>query len=45
MPAYNKSIDILTKYSTRWQSTPGLNMDTEISNLKAELQAAWDTSQ
>ena len=44
MPAYNKSLDILTKYSTRWQSTPGLNMDTEIANLKTELQTAWDSS-
>ena len=44
MPAYNKSLDILTKYSTRWQSTPGLNMDTEIANLKAELQAAWNAA-
>ncbi len=45
MPAYNKSLDILTKYSTRWQATPGLNMDTEIANLKAELQSTWDKSQ
>jgi len=42
MPEYNKSLDILTKYSTRWQATPGLNMDTEIANLTAELQTAWD---
>lgn len=42
MPEYNKSLDILIKYSTRWQATPGLNMDTEIANLTAELQTAWD---
>jgi multiple sugar transport system substrate-binding protein len=45
MPAYNKSLDILTKYSTRWQATAGLNMDDEIAHLKTDLQAAWDTSQ
>jgi hypothetical protein len=42
MPEYNKSLDILIKYSTRWQATPALNMDTEIANLTAELQTAWD---
>jgi multiple sugar transport system substrate-binding protein len=42
MPAYNQSLDILNKYSTRWQATPGLNMDTEIANLTAELQTAWN---
>jgi multiple sugar transport system substrate-binding protein len=45
MPAYNKSLDILTKYSTRWQSTPGLNMDSEIANLKTDLQSAWNAGQ
>jgi multiple sugar transport system substrate-binding protein len=45
MPAYNKSLSILTKYSTRWQSTPGLNMDTEVANLKTELQTAWNSAQ
>ncbi len=42
MPAYNKSLDILNKYWTKWQATPGLNLDTEIAKLKAELQQAWD---
>jgi multiple sugar transport system substrate-binding protein len=42
MPAYNQSLDILNKYSTRWQATAGLNMDTEIENLTKELQTAWD---
>jgi len=42
MPNYNKSLDILAKYLTRWTSTPGLNMDTEFTNLKQELQTTWD---
>jgi multiple sugar transport system substrate-binding protein len=42
MPKYNKSLDVLTKYLTRWTSTPGLDMDAELAKLKAELQATWD---
>ena len=34
MPNYNKSLNILAKYLTRWTSTPGLNMDTEIDNAE-----------
>ena len=42
MPAYNKSLDLLQTKLTRWTSTPGLDMDQEISNLKTQLQAIWD---
>jgi multiple sugar transport system substrate-binding protein len=42
MPAYNQSLDVLTKYWTRWQSNGNLNLDTEIAKLKAELQGIWD---
>jgi multiple sugar transport system substrate-binding protein len=42
MPHYNESLDILTRYQTRWTSTPGLDMDQEIAALKSELQAVWD---
>ena len=42
MPHYNESLDVLTRYQTRWTSTPGLDMDTEIAQLAADLQAAWD---
>ncbi|HKG56655.1 MAG TPA: extracellular solute-binding protein [Candidatus Limnocylindrales bacterium] len=44
MPNYNKSLDVLGKYNTRWQSTPGLNMDTELANLKSELQKVWNAA-
>jgi multiple sugar transport system substrate-binding protein len=43
-PAYNKTFDIILKYGTKWQTTPGLNLDTEISAMKDEIQAAWDAS-
>ena len=42
MPHYNESVDILTRYQTRWTSTPGLDMDQEIAQLTADLQAVWD---
>ncbi len=42
MPHYNESLDILTRYQTRWTSTPGLDMDAEIAQLTADLQAVWD---
>jgi multiple sugar transport system substrate-binding protein len=42
MPAYNQTLDLLNTYSTKWQTTPGLDLDAEIEALKAEMQAAWD---
>ena len=42
MPHYNESVAVLTKYQSRWTSTPGLDMDQEIAALKSELQAVWD---
>jgi multiple sugar transport system substrate-binding protein len=42
MPNYNQSLDVLTTYQSRWTQTDGLNMDDEIPQLAAELQAVWD---
>ena len=42
MPKYNESLEVLTKYRTKWGSTPDLDMDAEIEALQAELQATWD---
>jgi multiple sugar transport system substrate-binding protein len=44
MPAYNKSLDTLAKYLTKWTSTPGLNMDAEFARMKTELQSVWDSA-
>jgi multiple sugar transport system substrate-binding protein len=41
-PAYNQTFDVLQKYWTKWQSTPGLDLDTEIAALKAEIQSTFD---
>ena len=45
MPAYNETLGLVGsggKYLTRWSSTSGLNMDTEIQALKTEMQGIWD---
>ena len=42
MPKYNETLDILSKYLSKWTTTPGLNLDTEIEALRAEIQAQWD---
>jgi ABC-type sugar transport system, periplasmic component len=44
MPGYNQSLDLITKFLTRWTSTPGLDMDSEITTLQTQLQAIWDKS-
>jgi multiple sugar transport system substrate-binding protein len=42
MPDYNKATDVLNKFSTKWQGTPGLDLDKEIADLKAALQKVFD---
>jgi multiple sugar transport system substrate-binding protein len=44
MPNYNKSLDVLVKYLTRFTGTKGLNVDTELTKMKVELQAVFDKS-
>ncbi len=39
---YNKTLDMLTTALTRWTSTKGLNMDTEIANLQKQIQDDWN---
>lgn len=43
MPAYNESLDLLITFGTKWQASAGLNLDTEIEDLRAQLQAIWDS--
>ena len=42
MPAYNKTLDLINTYGTKWQTTPGLDLDSEIDAMLKEMQAAWD---
>ncbi len=41
-PAYNQTLDLLTKFYTKWQATPGLDIDAEVADLKTQMQAIWD---
>ncbi len=42
MPKYNETLVILGKYLSKWTTTEGLNMDSEIEALRAEIQGEWD---
>ena len=42
MPAYNKTLDLINTYGTKWQTTPALNIDSESDAMLKEMQAAWD---
>jgi hypothetical protein len=42
MPKYNESLDLLGTFLTKWTSTAGLSMDTEIADLQSQLQAIWN---
>ena len=42
MPAYNQTLDLINTYGTKWQTTPGLDLDAEIESMRAEMQAIWD---
>lgn len=42
MPAYNESLDLIITFGTKWQATPGLDLDAEIQDFQTQLQAIWD---
>ena len=41
-PAYNQTLDLLNTFGTKWQATPGLDLDKEIADMKTQMQAIWD---
>ena len=41
-PAYNQTFDLIQKFWTKWQATPGLDIDAEIADMKTQMQAIWD---
>ena len=48
IPAYNETLGLVGsggKYTTKWQTDQGLNMDQEVEALRAEIQAIWDKQQ
>ena len=42
MPKYNETNGILGEYRSRWLTTEGLDIDAQIAQLLAEVQAEWD---
>jgi multiple sugar transport system substrate-binding protein len=42
MPKYSQSVTILRTYLSKWTTTPGLDLDAEITALQNELQTAWN---
>lgn len=42
MPKYNETNAILGEYRSRWLTTAGLDIDAQIAQLLAEVQAEWD---
>lgn len=41
-PAYNQTLDLLTTFYSKWQATPGLDLDAEVADLKSQMQGIWD---
>jgi multiple sugar transport system substrate-binding protein len=44
MPDYNKALDLVITFGTKWQATPGLDLDAEMADLKTQLQAIFDAA-
>jgi multiple sugar transport system substrate-binding protein len=42
VPAYNQTLDLINTFGTKWQATPGLDLDKEIADMKSQMQAIWD---
>jgi len=45
MPKYNETLGLIGsggKYTTKWQTDQGLDMDQEFAALLSEIQAIWD---
>ncbi len=42
MPAYNQTLDLINTFYTKWQATPGLDIDSEVASMKTQMQAIWD---
>jgi multiple sugar transport system substrate-binding protein len=44
MPAFQQTSDKYTEYFNKWSNTPGLDLNTEISALVADLQTIFDAT-
>ena len=41
-PAYNQTLNLINTFYTKWQATPGLDIDKEVADMKTQMQAIWD---
>jgi multiple sugar transport system substrate-binding protein len=41
-PAYNQTLNLINTFFTKWQATPGLDIDKEVADMKTQMQAIWD---
>lgn len=41
-PAYNQTLNLINTFFTKWQATPGLDIDAEVADMKTQMQAIWD---
>ncbi|PZG54253.1 sugar ABC transporter substrate-binding protein [Spongiactinospora gelatinilytica] len=41
-PKYNQTLAVLGTYRSRWMTKGGLDMDAELTRLRAEIQKIWD---
>jgi multiple sugar transport system substrate-binding protein len=39
---YNESLSAINTYATRWDTTQGLDLDSQITQMQADLQAIWN---
>jgi multiple sugar transport system substrate-binding protein len=39
---YNESVAAITTYGTRWDTTSGLDLDQQISQMQTDLQGIWN---
>jgi multiple sugar transport system substrate-binding protein len=44
MPAYNEAMEVVNRYGSKWQATPGLDLDAEMAALKDDLQGVFDAA-
>jgi len=45
LPNTQESLDYLWTVISKWQTTPGLDMDDEVDTVTSDLQAIWDKSE
>lgn len=45
MPNYNEAFDVLNGFGSTWQTTPGLDLDAQVEQLRTRLQGVFAAAQ